>query len=531
MEDRAALVLPGTPPAVADLTLGLARALDEPTFVDRISAFMTDFVTEDWGLWQRQGEHWSRRAGTGTDDGAPRPSLQATMSVNGVECRDGALCLSLGDGDRPKWLLEVERNLDPGDPELEVWTTIGRHVDAFLQRSDRMSELQLLSTVDSVTGLYNARHLEAVLRREVSRCQRFGGSLCLLFIDLDRFKEVNDQLGHTVGTSLIAQIGRLLPEATRQTDYAFRYGGDEFAVLLVEASKEAGTHVGHRVRGFVREHCSRFRDARKDVTASVGVASFPGDASSVETLLARADAAMYAAKEAGRDEVYTLDLRLDALTTPKVAGPTVTSETTTIDVEENVILWDVMGTLVDEPFVEAMPRFFGMSLEQLIAEKDPHSWIRFERGEIDEDEYCRLFFNDRRPVDKAGLKQAMRDAYHWLPGTEELLTELNDLPVRMYALSNYSRWYELIEDKLRLSRYISWDFVSCHTGHRKPDPEAYAIVLERLAVSGDRCVFVDDRAKNVEGARRMGIKGILRPPEPGQLRKQLFDLGVPVRRA
>lgn len=189
-----------------------------------------------------------------------------------------------------------------------------------------------------------------------------------------------------------------------------------------------------------------------------------------------------------------------------------------------IILWDVMGTLVTEPFKEAMPKFLGMSFEAMLEIKDPDSWIEFEHGRIDEREYGRRFFADGRPIDLEGLKRAMRAAYALLPGMEDILREHKGRP--MYALSNYSNWYHLIEEATGLSRYIRWDFVSCETGLRKPDPEAYLHPTRALGVEPNACVFIDDRQVNVDAARAVGMQAILRTPDPEQLRKDLSALGL-----
>ena len=195
--------------------------------------------------------------------------------------------------------------------------------------------------------------------------------------------------------------------------------------------------------------------------------------------------------------------------------------------EPPVVLWDVMSTLVTEPFLAAMPAFFGMDLGTLLAEKHPTAWIDFEAGRVDEAAYLARFFKDGRPVDGAGLKRALADAYAWMPGVEALLEALRAAGVPMYALSNYAPWYALIEAKLGLSRYLGWDFVSCLTGHRKPDPEAYLHAARSLGVPTGACVFVDDRAENVAAAEAVGMQAILRGPELGPVRDALARLGVP----
>lgn len=175
----------------------------------------------------------------------------------------------------------------------------------------------------------------------------------------------------------------------------------------------------------------------------------------------------------------------------------------------SVVLFDVMGTLVHDPFFVEVPRFFGTDLQALVATKHPTAWVDFELGEIDEDELGRRFFTDGRELDVAGLKQAMLDAYAFLPGIEPLLHRLRGRGVSMHVLSNYPCWYRLIEDKLGLSRYLPWTFVSCETRSRKPDARAYLGACEMLGVAPTDCVFVDDRRLNCEGARAVGMDAIV----------------------
>ena len=193
-----------------------------------------------------------------------------------------------------------------------------------------------------------------------------------------------------------------------------------------------------------------------------------------------------------------------------------------------VLLLDVMSTLVTEPFLEHIPKFFGMTLEQLIASRDPRPWIEFEHGRITEEEYAARYFNDGRQLDLEGFKAMLFGAYDWMDGVPELLAELKAAGYPMYALSNYSSWYEIIEAKLKLSRFIEWDFVSCLTGHRKPDADAYLTPLKQLGGAPDGFIFVDDRQHNVDGATAVGMKGILRTESIADLRRDLTALGIAV---
>jgi HAD superfamily hydrolase (TIGR01509 family) len=193
-----------------------------------------------------------------------------------------------------------------------------------------------------------------------------------------------------------------------------------------------------------------------------------------------------------------------------------------------ILLLDVMSTLVTEPFEVDIPAFFGMPMSELLRVKDPTAWIEFEHGRIDEREYGARFFADRRPLDLEAFKAMMRRSYRWMDGVEPLLAELKAEGHAMYALSNYSDWWRMIEEELGLSRYLDWRFVSARTGLRKPDPAAYLGAAAELGVEPGRCVFVDDRRSNVEAARKVGMQAVLRTPRIEALRADLAALGVMV---
>lgn len=190
-----------------------------------------------------------------------------------------------------------------------------------------------------------------------------------------------------------------------------------------------------------------------------------------------------------------------------------------------VLLLDVLGTLVHDPFFVEMPAFFGLSLRELIAQKHPTTWLDFEHGAIDETTVAERFFADGRPVDLPAFKEHVRRAYRLLPGMEDLLDELRDAGVAMHALSNYSTWWELIEEQVRLSRWLTWSFVSCKTGLRKPHVDAYVHAAHRLGVPASACVFVDDRPENVAAAEAVGMRGFVFHDAP-RLRSDLASVGL-----
>ena len=173
----------------------------------------------------------------------------------------------------------------------------------------------------------------------------------------------------------------------------------------------------------------------------------------------------------------------------------------------STILWDVMGTLVHDPFYEEVPAFFGMTLDDLLAVKHPEAWRRCERGDMSVEDMERGFFADGRDYDIVGLRETMARSYRLLPGIESLLHALEGVP--MHVVSNYTPWYAMIEDELALSRWMAWSFVSCDIGARKPEASFYTTVLERLRVHPSSCVFIDDREDNCAGARAVGMYAIL----------------------
>ncbi len=187
-----------------------------------------------------------------------------------------------------------------------------------------------------------------------------------------------------------------------------------------------------------------------------------------------------------------------------------------------IVLFDVMQTLVHEPYYEELPAFFGMTLEQLGAAQHPTAWVEFEEGRIDEATYLEKFFRDRRAVDREALRAYLRSAYRWLDGVEEVLAAVKAAGLTIHALSNYSAWYELIEEQLHLSRYLDWTFVSCRTGVRKPDPEAFLGPCRTLGVEPQACLFIDDQQTNVAAARRLGM-GAIHFHDARSLRRTLVE--------
>jgi FMN hydrolase / 5-amino-6-(5-phospho-D-ribitylamino)uracil phosphatase len=170
-----------------------------------------------------------------------------------------------------------------------------------------------------------------------------------------------------------------------------------------------------------------------------------------------------------------------------------------------VIFWDIMDTLVRDPFFTHMAEFFGHSFEQLRSKLRPGTWVEFELGKLEETEFYARFFRDGSPIDGEGLKRCMSEAYRWIDGVEPLLAELKQCGVQMHALSNYPSWYRLIDQRLGLAQYVELSFISCHTGVRKPDPKAFLEACAAIQRAPSDCLLVDDRAVNCDAARAVGL--------------------------
>jgi diguanylate cyclase (GGDEF)-like protein len=180
--------------------------------------------------------------------------------------------------------------------------TFSTRLDAAYKELDATNaRLKETSFKDDVTGLYNRRFFSLRLEEELSRYRRFNHPVSVVLLDLDGFKAVNDDFGHTVGDETLREIAQILMKHSRGINVVSRYGGDEFAVLLVETSKAGARLYADRIREVVSKY--PFSHG-KVVTASFGVASLPDDeAGTAEDLFRAADEALYTAKRAGKNQV------------------------------------------------------------------------------------------------------------------------------------------------------------------------------------------------------------------------------------
>ena len=178
------------------------------------------------------------------------------------------------------------------------------HAAIAIENARDMARIQQLTITDDTTGLFNVRHLYDVLGRELERCSRLHLPVSLAFLDLDRFKQVNDMHGHLVGSELLSRAGQRLQELSRPQDMCFRYGGDEFVVVMPETGRADAQDLAiniHRELTTTRFHMNGSLELT--VSASVGLATAPADGSTIHTIIGAADARMYEVKTEGRGQV------------------------------------------------------------------------------------------------------------------------------------------------------------------------------------------------------------------------------------
>jgi len=214
----------------------------------------------------------------------------------------------------------VEQARERGQPENDI-----RHYDELMRLNNDLvtlqreltrknmeleklyAEVQRLSVMDSLTGLYNRRGFFELSHREVDRAKRFGGSLPVIMLDIDHFKDINDTHGHEAGDQVLEKLAGRLSGQLRKVDIMGRYGGDEFLILLPETNAASARNVAERLRHSIVNEPMETSQGPLNVTISVGLAALHESTMTVEQLVKRADQALYKAKESGRDRIYMED--------------------------------------------------------------------------------------------------------------------------------------------------------------------------------------------------------------------------------
>jgi diguanylate cyclase (GGDEF)-like protein len=221
-----------------------------------------------------------------------------TQSIVAVPVRFREQCLGV---------IELINSIGPegfSDRDMALLEALADYAAIAIENARHVQRIHELTITDDCTSLYNARHLNFMLDTEIYRSHRYAFEFSLIFIDLDHFKMINDTHGHLMGSKLLAEIGQAIKDKCRLIDLAFRYGGDEFVVLLPQTSKENAMGVARRLHKLIREAVwLQDTGINAHVTASVGVAAYPSDSRTKAELLHLADEAMYMVKNTTRDSV------------------------------------------------------------------------------------------------------------------------------------------------------------------------------------------------------------------------------------
>jgi diguanylate cyclase (GGDEF)-like protein len=165
-----------------------------------------------------------------------------------------------------------------------------------------LEEKERIAFTDSLTGLFNSKFLLHFLKAEIARCARYRKAVAVVFLDIDFFKNVNDVYGHLVGSSVLAELAKVIRGNVREADTVSRYGGDEYVVVLTEIGSQEGVNIAERLRRTIEAHRFGHRKGLSiEITISAGVAAFPEHGRTADELIHRSDTAMYAAKRDNRN--------------------------------------------------------------------------------------------------------------------------------------------------------------------------------------------------------------------------------------
>ena len=192
------------------------------------------------------------------------------------------------------------------EEDLNFVELLAKETAIAIERSLLYEEIKNLSVIDALTNLFNRRKMEEDLRNELERSKRYTRPLSILMVDIDYFKNYNDFHGHQKGDEVLRKIAELLRKNLRAIDKVYRYGGEEFIVLLPEVDKEGALACAERLRRKVEQEPFEGEEQSQPsgkITISIGVASYPLDGDSIEKLIEAADSALYRAKALGRNRV------------------------------------------------------------------------------------------------------------------------------------------------------------------------------------------------------------------------------------
>ena len=228
------------------------------------------------------------------------PYLCVPMMAQGAAL--GVLHIVLGSSDQERW-----------ENRQALGARVGEHLGLALAKLKLQESLHHMSVRDPLTGLFNRRYMEESLARELRGAERQGKPLGIIMVDIDHFKRFNDTFGHDAGDALLREMGGFFQRQTRSDDIACRFGGEEFTIVLHDASEEVTLRRAEQIREAAKllqvRHGQRILE---HVTLSMGLATFPQNGTSRDVLIQNADIALYRAKQGGRDRVCIAEKKVDS---------------------------------------------------------------------------------------------------------------------------------------------------------------------------------------------------------------------------
>ena len=188
--------------------------------------------------------------------------------------------------------------------DCEKFLILAPQIALQIDRIGLFDSVEKISITDGLTGAYLRRYFVKRLKEEITRSEQCKMNLSFIMLDLDKFKECNDNFGHLVGDVVLKDVSNIITKNIREIDLVARYGGEEFCILLPEADKTGAHAVGERIRKSIEKHVIKAYDESTQITVSMGISSFPEDSKDVEGLIEAADKALYEAKREGRNIIH-----------------------------------------------------------------------------------------------------------------------------------------------------------------------------------------------------------------------------------
>ena len=234
---------------------------------------------------------------------------------------ESLIAIPLVAGDQRLGMLDVWRDsLDAfTEEDLERCALLGFITAAAWSNAQMYGELERRALTDALTGLFNIRWWRDMGPRVMAQSLRTGAGVGILLMDLDHFKQVNDSAGHAAGDSVLRAVARAIRRVVRDSDYAVRYGGEEFLIVLTNSTVEGAMRVAQALQSAVAELRAPTSEIER-VTASIGVAVFPDHGLELDDVVAAADLAMYQAKRDGRDRIAVAPISMRELSGDDLSG-------------------------------------------------------------------------------------------------------------------------------------------------------------------------------------------------------------------